>query len=110
MPIVPGGFTVEPGWVEFLDRTGKIYDLFKDVVIDVIKDKLIDRMIDPVNPMTARERQLQDSGDYAICIVLRCIKKEPKWTARGPYMPLSDMRVCIDNQWSNILKKWNGGV
>ena len=103
MPIVTGGWTVDSGFVEYLDKTGTAVSLFNGVVVESIKQKLCD--LEVAGTLLPAEKALRDSGDFCIDRVLQFIRKEPKCT-RGLYMPAADIRVCIDNQWANILKRY----
>jgi len=103
MPIVAGGWTVDGGFVEYLDRTGMAFTLFAALVTEAIKQKLCD--IENTGTLSDAEKSLRDSGDYSIDRVLQFIRKDPKWS-RGLYMPFADIVVVINNQWTNILKRW----
>jgi hypothetical protein len=103
MAIVAGGWTVDSGFVEYLDKTGIATTLFSALVVESIKQKLCD--LEVAGTLSPAEKALRDSGDYSIDRVLQFIRKEPKWT-RGLYMPAADIKVCIDNQWANILKRY----
>jgi hypothetical protein len=118
MPIVTGGWTVDGGYVECLDKTGMAVTLFNAQIVEAIKQKLI--AIEVAGDLTAPEKALRQ-----VIVTINCataflqpwalpadleriagfIRLEPKWS-RGVYMPFADLVVCINNQWTNILKKY----
>jgi hypothetical protein len=104
MPVVSGGWTTDADYVDQLDSSGMINTIFKERVIYAIKKKILD--VESASGLSAAEKSLQDSSDYSIGRVLILIKREAKYVSRGVYMPGSDVDVCVNNQWTNILKKW----
>ena len=117
MPIITGGWTVDAGYVEYLDRTGEITTIFEKLIKEAIKQKLCD--IEVAGTLSQPEKNFRDSlGGIHFNLVSnpgmenpilekikQFIRKEAKWS-RGMYMPFADLRICIDNQWVNILKTW----
>ena len=116
MPITPGGYTVDGGYVEYLDRTGMAVTLFNAQIVEAVKQKLI--ALEVAGDLTAAEKELRrivtsnNTPPFAqpmltpdIERIAMFIRLESKW-ARGVYMPFEDLVVCINNQWTNILKKY----
>lgn len=102
MPVITGGFTVDSGYCDFLDRSGKINQIFQEAVVEVVNQKFAD--LEVAGTLTAPERAMRTQG-FSIDRIIQFIRKDPKWS-RQSYMPWVDIRTCIDNQWSNILKQW----
>jgi uncharacterized protein involved in high-affinity Fe2+ transport len=103
MPVITGGFTVDLGWCEFLDSSGKINELFIAAVNEVVYQKIID--IEIAGTLSAAEKNMINLRNY-VDRVIHFIKEESKYISRGQYMPWGDIRACIDNQWANILKHY----
>ncbi len=103
MPVVAGGWTVDSGYVEYLDRTGMAATIFNACVVEAVKQKLCDQEV--AGTLTPSEKSLRDCGDYSIDRVLQFIRKDAKWS-RGLYMPFADIVSVINSQWVNILKRW----
>lgn len=100
--VVTGGWTVDTGYVDFLESTGRTHDLFKSAVIEVVNQKFAD--LESAGTLTPAEKAMRNQG-WSVDRVIQFIKNEPKWS-RGIWMPWVDIRTCIDNQWSNILKQF----
>ncbi len=105
MGVVSGGWTVDARYVEYLDQTGLVFEIYKNMVKHMLKIKLA--TIEGSSTLTPAEESLADSGDYGIERCMDFIKLDPKYSARGFYMPSADIASCLDSQWANILKKWN---
>ena len=117
MPITPGGYTVDGGYVEYLDRTGMAVTLFNAQIVEAVKQKLI--ALEVAGDLTMPEKMLrsvivtnnniplfaQQILTPDIERIAMFIRLESKWS-RGVYMPFDDIKVCINNQWANILKKY----
>ena len=118
MPIVTGGWTVDSGYVEYLDRTGMAVTLFNAQIVEAVKQKLI--ALEVAGDLTAAEKMLRQVIVMSGCVppysqngtfsadlerIAMFIRLETKWS-RGVYMPFDDIKVCINNQWANILKKY----
>jgi len=117
MPIVTGGWTVDGGYVEYLDRTGMAVTLFNAQIVEAVKQKLI--ALEVAGDLTMPEKMLrqvivtnnsippfaQQVLTPDIERIAMFIRLESKWS-RGVYMPFADLVVCINNQWTNILKKY----
>jgi hypothetical protein len=117
VPIVTGGWTVDGGYVEYLDKTGYVTTLFYMMIQEAIKQKLA--AIESTGDLSMAEKNLRNiifnvnapspfmmqQSNTEVERILQFIRLEPKWS-RGLYMPFADLKVCIDNQWTNILKKY----
>jgi hypothetical protein len=116
MPIVTGGWTVDGGYVEYLDRTGMAVTLFNAQIVEAVKQKLI--ALEVAGDLTIAEKMLRQTivtsappylgpGTFSADLerIAMFIRLESKWS-RGVYMPFADLVVCINNQWTNILKKY----
>ena len=117
MAIVVGGWTVDSGYVEYLDRTGMAVTLFNAQIVEAVKQKLI--ALEVAGDLTAAEKMLrqvivtnnsippfaQQVLTPDIERIAMFIRLEAKWS-RGVYMPFDDIKACISNQWANILKKY----
>jgi len=117
MPITPGGYTVDGGYVEYLDKTGYATTLFYTMIQEAIKQKLA--AIESTGDLSTAEKNLRTAiingnapapfmmqqSNTEVERILQFIRLEPKWS-RGVYMPFADLKICIDNQWTNILKKY----
>ena len=107
MAIVVGGWTVDSGYVEYLDRTGMAVTLFNAQIVEAVKQKLI--ALEVAGELSAAEKELrrfaQPMVTFDIERIAMFIRLESKWS-RGVYMPFDDIKACISNQWVNILKKY----
>jgi hypothetical protein len=115
--IVTGGWTVDGGYVEYLDKTGYATTLFYTMIQEAIKHKLA--VLESTGDLTTPEKNLRTAiinggqpGPFMgqqpnteLERILQFIRLESKWS-RGVYMPFADLVVCINNQWTNILKKY----
>jgi hypothetical protein len=101
---VAGGWTVDQGYIDLINDNNLEPNLFRLAIEKAIQAKLT--AIEGAGTLTPAERALADSGGQGTDRALEFVKLEPKYTARGHNCPYADVVTMVNNQWANILKRW----